>query len=156
MIEIKGNIWDQQCTVICITTNGATRNDGAAIMGRGVALQAKQRNPGLEFKFGTLINEVGNIFQVTEEMDNLRTLAIFPTKYHWKERSSRILIAESVLFLREFAIKIPHAIIILPRPGCGNGGLSWEGISSLNLFHPGVKDICSILPDNVKVITNEV
>ena len=40
MNEVNGNLWDSNADIIVITTNGAVRKDGAAIMGRGVALQA--------------------------------------------------------------------------------------------------------------------
>lgn len=39
MREEPGDIWDHRC--IAITTNGDTNRLGQAVMGRGVALQAK-------------------------------------------------------------------------------------------------------------------
>ena len=41
MIEKKGNIFESNCSVICITTNGIVKANGEVVMGAGVALYAK-------------------------------------------------------------------------------------------------------------------
>ncbi len=46
MIEEFGDIWEIPGDARVITTNGVVRKDGACVMGRGVALQAKMRYPG--------------------------------------------------------------------------------------------------------------
>ena len=141
MIEVRGNIWDYPSNVICITTNGITRKDGAAVMGRGVAHQAKTRYPGIEYQLGRLLNEEGNhvwfIFKG-------KLFLTFPVKHHWKEKADLKLIARSVLEFNEAIRGLDDLIFVLPRPGCGNGQLSWHD----------VKPLLSSLPDNVHVITN--
>lgn len=46
MHEIEGNIFEQKCDAICITTNGVTKLDASgnlvAVMGAGIALAAKK------------------------------------------------------------------------------------------------------------------
>ena len=49
---------------ICIPTNGIVLDSGAAVMGKGLALQAKERWPGIDFILGRSIQQVGNIVQV--------------------------------------------------------------------------------------------
>jgi len=145
MIEIIEDIWffeNKPKHVICITTNLAVRKDGAAVMGRGVALQAKQRYPGIEFSLGYLLNSgftyVGSIWQTPP-------IWSFPVKFHWKSRASYGLIEKSAKELSLVAESMPQHIFILPRPGCGNGGLIWRN----------VKPYCEILPDNVWIVNNE-
>lgn len=60
MIGRAGDLFAQtDVDAICLTTNGAVRRDGAAVMGRGVAAEAKKRWPGIEYYLGRLIEEEG-------------------------------------------------------------------------------------------------
>ncbi|KKK48761.1 hypothetical protein LCGC14_3141900, partial [marine sediment metagenome] len=63
MKEISGNIWNfhEQGHWIVITTNGTVKANGEAVMGRGVALQAKRKFPALPKLLGKQIQQVGNI-----------------------------------------------------------------------------------------------
>lgn len=133
MKEIEGDIWDYhgQGRWIVITTNGTVRKDGACVMGRGVAFQAKQRFPDLPYMLGTHIIAIGNgVFNFTD----YRIIA-FPVKHNWHEQADLELIASSVTRLvllagslftsgyYEFANIFP---LYMVRPGCGNGKLDWE------------------------------
>jgi hypothetical protein len=61
MIEARGNIFDaSEADAICITTNGFVKRSGEAVMGRGCALEACRRFPGIDKTLGKLINEKGN------------------------------------------------------------------------------------------------
>ena len=142
MREVFGDIWEYPADYICITTNGGVRKDGAAVMGRGVALQAKQRFPGIEFILGRSILEYGNIFRMLTVEE--KGLFIFPVKYHWRERADLTLIEKSTTDLRRAAELRPGRTFVLPRPGCGNGRLLWEQVKPV-LERVG-------LPDNVHVI----
>lgn len=146
MIEIIGNIWDQKATVLCITTNGIIRNDGALVMGRGVAKQCVNRNPGINFQFGGLVKANGNHFQLTGLYDQFRELALFPVKVDWRKPAYLTLIEQSAARLSVCASNNQDSIFILPRPGCGNGGLLWEDVKP---------KIVNLLPDNVYVISKE-
>lgn len=143
MIEVYGNIWDYSADVICITTNGYVKGNGAAVMGRGVALQAKQRYSGIEFEIGRLVKEAGN--HVWLVSSNGPAIITFPVKHKWNEMADMGLIAKSTYQLMDLIKSMNKLLFVLPRPGCGNGQLSWGD----------VKPIVSALPDNVHVITNE-
>lgn len=147
MQEFVGSIWDHPCTVLCITTNPIIRSDGALVMGRGIAKQCVDRNPGVQFKFGDLVKRNGNVFQITTSTDNMRILALFPVKDHWKEQAKLSIIEESAIYLANLATLVffRDSIFALPRPGCGNGGLDWGKVKPL---------IEPILPDNVHIIYN--
>ena len=133
MIEVRGNLWtvqpeaagcEDRTLLRCITTNGAVRRDGAAIMGRGCAAEAKEKLPGIEYRLGGLLAEHGNrVFRLCSLADGSH-LASFPVKHHWREQADLELIEGSVRQLVELVEKFSYTAL-LPRPGCGNGARSW-------------------------------
>ena len=130
MLEEFGDFWTIQGDARCITTNGALRSNGDAIMGKGIALQAKQRYPTIETTLGRLIQKYGNhVFYLGNG------LISFPTKHHWRDETSDIgLIKRSAnelvsLFRGDVPIKSKsNRRILLTRPGCGNGNLDWTEV----------------------------
>lgn len=54
-----GDMWQQyeQADLFLITTNSALRRDGALVMGRGIARQARERFPGLDAALGQEIQQ---------------------------------------------------------------------------------------------------
>lgn len=149
MQELVGNLWDQD-GVLCITTNGDVRKDGALVMGRGVALQAAQRWPRLPFDIGAYIKRHGNVLHGRGLLDgdDYREIVCFPVKHHWREKADLTLIAESCRVLMLLADTYHWDRIILPRPGCGNGQLDWE---------TEVKPVIApLLDDRVFVITDSL
>lgn len=126
MREITGNLWDyhDKGFWVCITTNGALTNDERAVMGRGTAEQAKHRFPDLPRKLGRRIVFFGNhVSKFAEER-----LFSFPVKHHWREKADLDLICRSC---DELTVRLQRSGIeevILPRPGCGNGGLDWYDV----------------------------
>lgn len=124
MRHIEGDLWDQLPeAVVAITTCGQISKKGECIMLRGCARQARERFPGLALKLGELIREGGNhvhdlgngvvSFPVEEGAFDVPDLRII-------ERSCRELVAltESRGWQQ----------IVVPRPGCGGGGLQWETV----------------------------
>ena len=129
MLEEFGDFWEIYGDARCITTNGALRSNGDAIMGKGIALQAKQRYPRVEYALGRLIQKYGNhVFKLNNG------LISFPTKWHWREVSNIELIKRSAielvsLFKGDVPIKSKsNRRILLTRPGCGNGNLNWTDV----------------------------
>lgn len=142
MKEIKGNLWDyfeKPNTVIFITTNGFVKNNGEAVMGRGCALEAKVRFPDLPKILGRLIRFHGN-----KPIALRFGLWSFPVKHNWWEKADIELIRRSTEVLNKVANNAKDWTFVLPRPGCGNGKLTWGE----------VKPILEVLPDNVLVISN--
>jgi hypothetical protein len=145
MLEITGNIWDyhKDNNWIVITTNGDVRKDGAAVMGRGIALQAAQRFPKLPQEFGKLLQENGNQMCIFP----LYRLITFPVKNHWYEKASLDLIWASAIdlaLLTETPLRAnPTTMFYMVRPGCGNGQLQWKDVKPL---------LTDVLSDNVCVV----
>lgn len=135
MIEKIGNIWNTNCDVIAITTNGIVKQNGELVMGKGIALQAKQRFSNLPKLWGELLLDFGNIPELAYYIDNKlfrdpiknsKILVSLPTKHHWKDKSNIELIKES-LHIIDYIINKDKTIAI-PRPGCSNGGLNWKDV----------------------------
>ena len=90
-------------------------------MGKGIALQAKQRFPKLPTLLGQYVKQKGNQLCYISEYN----IISFPTKYHWKDKSDIDLIKQSCLQL-EYFVRTYDKYAVLPRPGCQNGELDWK------------------------------
>jgi hypothetical protein len=131
MKEIKGNIWNQECDWLCITTNSNIRSDGNAVMGRGVALEAAQRFPGIAKVLANHLRQNGNVVGLLMKACG-KYIFSFPTKNNWWDNSDLDLIKKSTLELKKlYDLEDKKPIVILPRPGCANGKLSWESVKPI-------------------------
>jgi hypothetical protein len=128
MKEERLDLWaiHKQGIPIAITTNGGVRRDGACVMGRGIAFQAKTLYPGFPFIVGKLINEGGNHAYIVNIPGSPAPLITLPVKHYWSDEADLELIARSVMELVELTDHFNR--IYLPRPGCGNGRLTWETV----------------------------
>jgi hypothetical protein len=145
MKEIKGNLFDHigVADAICITTNGTLRHDGRAVMGRGCALAAVQRWPHISTILGDHIALSGNgVYSLI--VDKSTMVLSFPVKNNWWEKADIDLIKRSARDLMAIADAENWEKVILPRPGCGNGKLSW------NQVRETIKDL---LDDRFYIIT---
>ena len=145
MVEVTGNLWTFPADVRVITTNGAVKKDGCCVMGRGCALEAKTMYPGIDKVLGQHITHKGNIVSILRE-DGAETIVSFPVKHHWREEADPKLIEVSARTLSAFADLHGWQVIVMPRPGCGNGRLRWDNIRQL---------LAPILDDRFHVITFE-
>lgn len=129
--EITGDIWAYaQTGIIAITTNGSVTPDGRAIFGRGVARQAFRRYPELAVCLGCLLVERDN--HVYALGNGIVSFPVEETA--WSLPDLRI-IAQSARELRLLADSSGWDRIIVPRPGCGGGGLSWREVAPLLAPH---------------------
>lgn len=127
MHELQENIWDHLgSAIIAITTNGSLARNGWAIPGRGVARQAAERFPDVRRQLGALIARSGN--HVYELPYGLVSFPVEETP--WSLPDPR-LIRRSAEELRKLADKRGWSRIVVPRPGCGGGGLRWEEVRPL-------------------------
>ncbi len=123
MNEVTGNIWDYKSKgLILIPTNGDVNRFGLAVMGRGLALQATRKFPGLQQALGDSLRIFGNQINIFDKYGILT----FPVKHHWHESASLELIDR-------FAEKLSYERrqVFLPRVGCGNGGLDWKDVKPI-------------------------
>jgi len=111
---------------ICVTTNGIVKKDGRNVMGAGCALEAKYKFKDIDLKLGNLIKENGHIVQII--IWEPKPIISFPTKFNYWEKSLVELIEKSLKELVILTDQMKWKKVILPRPGCNNGGLSWFGL----------------------------
>jgi hypothetical protein len=128
MREIYGDLWSwlgaDAEAVVAVTTNGVVSSAGEAVMGRGCALEARKIFNGLPARLGALIKERGNI---PFYFKSLR-LVTFPTKNHWRDRSDLKPIRNSAEIIAGMADEFKWNTVVIPRPGCSNGGLTWAEV----------------------------
>jgi hypothetical protein len=142
MREIHGNLWSwygKPSIIVLITTNGIVTAGGRAVMGRGCAEEAKLRFKDIDLELGRNIRIHGN------QMYSLGGGLIwsFPVKRDWRDKADLGLIGESASQLEAMALRRVDEHFILPRPGCGNGGRTWDEVGP----------VIDFLPDNVLVIS---
>lgn len=148
--EVVNEKYNGSKKAITITTNGITDKNGNAVMGKGIALTAKQKFPGIEVAFGRLLNMYGNhVFCLGT--DNNGAIFSFPTKHHWRDRSDIELIKQSCHELIKRVNLIKFDYIFLPPVGCGNGGLNLKDV--LNVVMPILREDKYIMcvPDTMTI-----
>lgn len=150
MLEVYGNAWDlAKGSVLCITSNFTIKRDGSAVLGAGIAKQARDHYaPGIDRKLGALMAlPEGKKTQLIAyyPVFGFRTaLVSYPVKHHWKQNATIELIVKSARQLVELANQHQWNNIYLPRPGCGNGKLSWNDVRP---------HLVEILDDRFKIVT---
>lgn len=145
MIEITGDLWEQKADAICITTNGFVKKDGSAVMGRGCALEAKKRFPGIDKVLGNFLTNKGNHVYMLRAFSNFPAIVSFPVKHRWYEQADLELIVRSCGELDILTTRNGFNKVIVPRPGCGNGKLLWDDVK------PRIQ---GILDDRFYIISN--
>lgn len=142
MILEKGDMWSvfNKTDAFMITTNPIRRTDGAVVMGRGIALEAKTRFPNLPYKFGDVLTKYGNNFIGHIATYESTPIWYFMVKNHWRDNADIGIIASSIFSLRESPL-ISCSRVDLNFPGIGNGRLNRDSVLYL------LED----LPDNIHI-----
>lgn len=124
--EIKGNIWDyaNNNSVVCILVNGSIFNHRNP-MGGGIARECLDRNPDIDISVARCLK---NDLAFTADLDSKSKayMYIFKTKETIYTLSTLDIIEESLKKLVSYMEMYKHLTFLLPRPGCGFGGLDWE------------------------------
>ena len=127
MLESCEDIWDYHGrAVIAVTTSGSLTKAGKAVMGRGVARQAALRFPQLPLELGALLREHGNHVHLMGE-----GIVSFPVEESAWACPELRLISRSALELRHLSDREGWERVVVPRPGCGGGGLDWREVRPL-------------------------
>lgn len=128
--EETGNLLDAPADALVNTVNTV------GVMGRGLALQFKQAYPAnfRAYQAACRHGEVrlGRMFTYeTGVPGQPRYLVNFPTKGHWRDRSSLDGIRDGLADLRRVILDRGITSIAVPPLGCGNGGLDWHDVRPL-------------------------
>ena len=140
--EMAADLWEValrlKADAVCITTNGTVRSDGACVMGRGCAREALERFPGIGYRLGEAIRRFGQGKVISLGHPTDRTgkempyiLVSFPVKHNWWEKADLSLIERSARILAKAADEKGWRVVVMPRPGCGNGGRKWEEVKPI-------------------------
>lgn len=105
------------------------------VMGKGVALTAKQRDPDL-FREYQAICHAGRLRLGAPVL--IRRLVgpsylLFPTKGHWRDKSDVRSILAGLDYIEASLPAWRLAALAVPPLGCGNGGLEWAIVAPLFL-----------------------
>ncbi len=152
MIEAVGDLWKHPARFKVVPINWTLNKRGALVMGAGVAKQAADRYPELPYDLGKFVR--------MRTRDSLGPTPVFvarynvialPTKTDWRFRSELPFVEKMIQLLAESVFCTPpgpHREVVMPRPGCGLGGLRWE---------EDVKPICEryLVGDHYIVIDKE-
>lgn len=133
---IKGNLLNAETEAIVNTVNTV------GIMGKGIALQFKERFPQ-NFKAykdacknGLVIT--GKMFVFTEaDLQGQKIIVNFPTKEEWYKKSQYNWIEDGLKDLVKVINEMKIKSISIPPLGCGNGGLNWDKVKVLMQKHLG-------------------
>ena len=153
MNEATGNIFQTDCDAVVITTNGFVKANGECVMGKGCAKQVANMLPQVPKILGTLLKLHGNhVFHITSNNDTaLLSFPVKPTSFvfqneldceyivkhmrykfnvgavvpGWACVADVEIIKQSALELVDYVNKTNWTCVVLPRPGCGAGELSW-------------------------------
>ncbi|PLX73633.1 MAG: ADP-ribose-binding protein [Desulfuromonas sp.] len=125
MHEIVGDLWQEHSrgAVVAITTNGTLSRSGEALLLQGCAREASVRFPDLSQTLGALIQQHGH-----HVFDLGRRLVSFPVEENPYQISDLALIERSCEELVALADDKGWVNVVVPRPGCGGGGLPWGDV----------------------------
>lgn len=125
-VEIKtGDLLAEQTDAIVNTVNCV------GIMGKGIALQFKQRWPENYKAYAAACKskkiQTGKmfVFELGALAPKPHFIINFPTKNHWREKSKPHYIDEGLEDLIKVIKLYKIKSIAIPPLGCGNGGLEW-------------------------------
>jgi O-acetyl-ADP-ribose deacetylase (regulator of RNase III) len=122
--EGKGNILEAYVqTLVCpVNTVG--------VMGKGLALQFKQRWPELlkAYREACQKHTFKHQGYFVYDSDDHYKIFCMPTKRHWREKSQLAWVEDGICALASDYEKLGITSIAIPAVGCGEGKLSWDNV----------------------------
>ena len=140
MILNRGNMWSVfgQYDVFVFTANSYIRNDGALVMGRGIAKVVRDRFRGLDLRIGKWIDrQVGHlgaygfVTAVIRDMNVTHRIGVFQVKRNFADSAELGLIKASVTSLDSWIRIHRPKRIDMNFPGIGNGKLKRADVLTL-------------------------
>lgn len=127
---LKGNLLEANTEALVNTVNTV------GVMGKGIALQFKERFPHNNQVYIKACKEgsltIGTLLIVKESiLDGEKIIINFPTKKDWKHRSSYSYVESGLQALKAELEKNEIKSIAIPPLGCGNGGLDWAKVKPI-------------------------
>lgn len=141
MQETNGDMWTHPAEVKAVTTNGSfSRLTGNAMMGAGCAGECRTKYPETVHTLGKLLKEKGSHVHLIRDGDPY--IVSYPTipddewrdnhpdfKEHWASPIELVVeSAKELVTLMDTDPRLQGKTCVIPRPGCGIGGLKWEDV----------------------------
>jgi len=132
---VIANLWDSIDDIILVTSNSYVNQRGELVMGRGAALELKNKFPYLAGIFGDQVKryyehlgKYGVLISKYEFLDKM--YGIFQVKYHFGDRANLELIDYSVNMLNSILKEQPFekSSVSMNFPGIGFGHLLYEQV----------------------------
>lgn len=147
MININANIFDliEPNSIICIPTNGIVKSNGEAVMGAGLALEAKKRYPDLPRRLGGFLSKFkinkpyvlagikNNEYYIPEKekLNEYCLICSFPTKDDFRDKSKISLIENSCIIIDKIVKKYSISKCFVPMVGAGLGKLDFNDVKNV-------------------------
>lgn len=131
--------------MIVVTTNATIKKNNALVMGRGAALQARDRIVCIDQECGLAIHQASAFYGflvVRQPTEDRVGFGIFQVKDHFRDQADLELIEAAVLALSEYAVSHPDVAIRMNYPGIGCGGLLPAKVAPLLARLPDQVTIC--------------
>ncbi len=126
IIYQQGDIWKTKAQAIVIPVNIVS------IMGKGLALQCKQRHPKVyERYYADCKNGYLQIGRTCLYATHTQSIIALPTKTHWSYPSQYQYIELGIRNLIENQQYWGLSSIAFPKLGCGEGNLQWEKVKQI-------------------------
>lgn len=152
--DLFETIHEDGVDAICITTNGLYTTDGKAAMGGGCAGVCARRWPQTSERLGSFLKTFGSFgsgnnvpyvigcldadakyITPTKKMMDEKTyhtvIFSFPTIDNLMDGAKMSLVKRSAEELVKLVDRFGLKNVIVPRPGVGIGGLSWDEVKSV-------------------------
>lgn len=134
------NVFDAGADITVVTTNSYVRSDGCLVMGRGAALEATRRLPGIALECGSLVREKA-VKGLYGFLLVRRDFGLFQVKYHFRDTANLEVVARSAEMMARQARRYSDLTFALNYPGIGYGHRS----------EAEIEPILACLPNNVTV-----
>jgi O-acetyl-ADP-ribose deacetylase (regulator of RNase III) len=122
----RGNLFDDKAEAIAIPVNCV------GVMGKGVALECKERHPWVFKRYQAMCHESrvrpGDVVRFVGGSGRLYLVA---TKDHYRDGSRLEWIDEGLQALQRHIRILRNESIAIPALGCGAGGLAWCDVKSV-------------------------
>ena len=147
MIPETGDMWEMfgHTDLIVVTTNAYITSTGRLAMGRGAALEARTRCPGIDKMFANFIQEQCTskwLYGLIVVQYGRQSVGAFQVKRHYAHNADPDIIGYSASMLRDWVRQTRCGRVDMNFPGIGYGKL--DRASVLELIEP-------VLPDQVHV-----
>ena len=130
--DTTGNLFEAKAEALINAVNCV------GIMGKGIALQFKQKFPADYFnaykiacQTGELAIGIVQVYELKNARTNPRYIINFPTKNHWREPSRIADIESGLQSLVKAVERYKIKSIAMPALGCGLGGLDYQDVKPL-------------------------